>query len=44
MNKEYFLEIISNKEREWIKFKKNWFERDELECYISELSNSAAEL
>ena len=29
-------------EREWFKFKENWFELDELGKYISALSNSAA--
>ena len=28
-------------EREWFEFKENWFEPDELGCYISALSNSA---
>lgn len=44
MDKEYLEELINNGECEWIEFKENWFDKEELGCYISALSNSAAEL
>ncbi|MCQ2796989.1 MAG: ATP-binding protein, partial [Bacilli bacterium] len=43
MEKEYLLELISNNECEWIEYKENWFNREELGQYISAISNSAAE-
>lgn len=44
MDEEYLQELINNGECEWIEFKENWFDKDELGCYISAISNSAAEL
>ena len=44
MDKELLLELINNQEEcEWVEYKENWFDREELGCYISALSNSAAE-
>lgn len=44
MDKELLLELINSKDEcEWVEYKENWFDRDELGCYISALSNSAAE-
>ncbi len=44
MDKEYLFELIQSKEEcEWIEYKENWFDREELGRYISALSNSAAE-
>ena len=44
MDLEYLKEIISNKQEcEWIEYKENWFDKDELGAYISAMSNSAAE-
>lgn len=34
--------MIKNNECEWIKYKENWFDREELGCYISAMSNAAA--
>ena len=42
MNKEYLSELIKNDECEWIEYKENWFDRDELGTYISAMSNAAA--
>lgn len=42
--KNTLLELIGNGECEWIEFKENWFERDEVGRYISALSNFAAEI
>ncbi len=44
MEKEYLLELIKNNECEWIEYKENWFDKEELGCYISAMSNSAAEI
>ncbi len=44
MDLEYLLELIENHECEWIEFKENWYDCEELGCYISALSNSACEL
>lgn len=44
MENDYLIELIKNNECEWIEFKVNWLEPYELGCYISALSNSAAEL
>lgn len=43
MDQEYLLELINSEECEWIEFKENWFDKYELGCYISALSNSATE-
>ena len=42
MDKEYLSELIKNDECEWIEYKENWFDRDELGTYISAMSNAAA--
>lgn len=42
MEFEQFKEIISYEfEKEWIEFKENWCNRDDIGQYISALSNSA---
>ena len=44
MNKEYLKELISLKyENEYVEFKQNWFNKEELGKYISAISNSASE-
>ncbi len=42
MDKEYLLELIKNNECEWVEFKQNWFDKDQLGQYISAMSNAAA--
>ncbi len=42
MDKEYLTELIKNDECEWIEYKENWFDRDELGAYMSAMSNAAA--
>jgi len=42
MDKEYLIELIKNEECEWIEYKENWFDREELGMYISAMSNAAA--
>lgn len=45
MDIEYIKELINQEyENEFVEFKHNWFEADELGEYISALSNSAAEM
>ena len=41
MDKEYLGELIKNNECEWIEYKENWFDKDELGEYISAMSNAA---
>ena len=44
MDKQLLIELINEKsECEWIEYKENWFNREELGEYISALSNSATE-
>ena len=43
MNREFIENLIrSHEEKEWVEYKENWFNKDELGEYISALSNSAA--
>ena len=42
MDKEYLIELIKNEECEWVEYKENWFDKDELGSYISAMSNAAA--
>ena len=42
MDKNYLIELIKNDECEWIEYKENWFDREELGMYISAMSNAAA--
>ena len=44
MSEKYLMELINMEyENEYIEFKHNWFDKDELGKYISAISNSAAE-
>lgn len=43
MQKDFILDLINNNnECEWIEFKENWFNPEQLGEYISSLSNGAA--
>lgn len=42
MDKKYLSELIKNNECEWIEYKENWFDKEELGEYISAMSNAAA--
>lgn len=43
MDYEFFNELLSYEfEKEWIEFKENWYDRDEIGEYISALANAAA--
>jgi len=44
MDLQYFYELLKyDYEKEWLEFKENWFEPNELGQYVSAMSNSAAE-
>lgn len=42
MDKDLLVELIKNNECEWIEYKENWFDREQLGQYISAMSNAAA--